>query len=151
MKIFWMLTSVLFKLEWLLPLLKNFIYSLLCCFINIEERMLQSQIACHTFLCLSWLRSLLNWLTETRDMPKELRLFYVVFLTVKLYIQLNQFIIVPVTLPTLSHQVPSSFILVLKGFIWTSWTFWLWWTSRSLLEITIPDSKQYWLSSNINF
>ena len=47
-------------------------------------------------------------------MPKELGLFYVPFLTVRLYIQLDQFIIVQVTLPTLYHQVPSSFILVLK-------------------------------------
>ena len=35
MKIFWMLTSIYFKLDWWLPLLKNFIHSLLCCFINI--------------------------------------------------------------------------------------------------------------------
>ena len=47
-------------------------------------------------------------------MPKELGLSYVVFLTVRLYVQLDQFIIVQVTLPTLYHQVPSSFILVFK-------------------------------------
>ena len=51
---------------------------------------------------------------ETRDMTKELGLFYVAFLTVPLYIQLDQFIIVQVTLPTLYHQVPSSFILVIR-------------------------------------
>ena len=34
--------------------------------------MLQSQIACHAFLCLSQPRLLLNWLMETRDMPNEL-------------------------------------------------------------------------------
>ena len=76
--------------------------------------MLQSQIACHTFLCLSPPRPLCNWLIETRYMPKELGLFYVAFLTVLLYIQLDQFIIVQVTLPTLYHQLPSSFILVFK-------------------------------------
>ena len=42
-------------------------------------------------------------------------LFYVDFLTVRLYIQLDQFIIVQVTLPTLYNQVPSSFILVLRS------------------------------------
>ena len=45
-------------------------------------------------------------------MPKELGLFYVYFLTFRLYIQLYQFIIVQVTLPTLYQQVPSSFMLV---------------------------------------
>ena len=51
---------------------------------------------------------------ETRDMPKELGLFYVTFLTVQLYIQLYQFTIVQFNLPTLSNQVPSHFMLVLK-------------------------------------
>ena len=51
---------------------------------------------------------------ETRDMLKELGLLYVAFLTVRLYTQLDPFIIVQVTLPTLYHQVPSSLILVLK-------------------------------------
>ena len=41
-------------------------------------------------------------------------IIYVAFLTVRLYIQLDQFIIFQVTLPTLYHHVPSSFILVLK-------------------------------------
>ena len=48
-------------------------------------------------------------------MTKELELFYVAFITVRLYIQSDQFIIVQVTVPTLYHQVPSSFILVLKS------------------------------------
>ena len=77
--------------------------------------MLQSQIACHTFICLSQPRPLWNCLMETRDMPKELVLFYVAFLNVRLFIQLDPFIIVQVTLPTLYHQVPSSLILVFKG------------------------------------
>ena len=51
---------------------------------------------------------------ETQDIPKELGLFYVDFLTVQLYIHLDQFIIFQFTLPTLYHQAPSSFILVLK-------------------------------------
>ena len=76
--------------------------------------MLQPQIACHTFLCLFQSIPLLNWLMLTQDIPKELGLFYVAFLTVQLYIQLDQFIIFRVTLPTLYHQVPSSFILVFK-------------------------------------
>ena len=47
-------------------------------------------------------------------MPKELGLFYVAFLTVRLYIQLDQFIIFQVTLSTLYPQVTSSFIMVFK-------------------------------------
>ena len=49
MIIFWMYTSICFSLDWLSPLLQNFIQYLLCCFINMEELMLHSQIACHTF------------------------------------------------------------------------------------------------------
>ena len=76
--------------------------------------MLQSQISCHTFLCLSQLKPLWNWLMETRDIPKELGLLYIASLTIKLYIQWDQFNIVQVTLPTPSHKVPSNFMLVLK-------------------------------------
>ena len=76
--------------------------------------MFQSKIVCHTFLCLSPPRSLWNWPMETQDMPKGLGLFYVAFLTVPLFNQLDHFIIVQVTLPTPYHQVPSSFILVLR-------------------------------------
>ena len=50
----------------------------------------------------------------TRDMHKEMGLFYIVFLTVTLYIQWDQFIIVQVTLTTPSHQVPSNFRLDFK-------------------------------------
>ena len=53
MMIFQMLTSRCFKLDWWSPLLQSFIKYLLCCFTKTEERMLQSQIAFHTFLCLS--------------------------------------------------------------------------------------------------
>ena len=76
--------------------------------------MLQSQIACHTFLCLYQPRPLRNWLTETRCMPKQLGLFYVAFLTVPVYIQWEQFIIFQVAVPTPSHQVPSNFMLDFK-------------------------------------
>ena len=41
-KIFWMLTSRCFRIDWWLPLLQNFIQYLLCCFINTEESILQS-------------------------------------------------------------------------------------------------------------
>ena len=114
MKIFWMLTSICFRIDGWSSISQKYIQSLLCCFINMEERMLQSQIACHTFLCLYQPRSLWNWIMETRDMPKELGLFYITFLTVILYIQWDQFIIVQVTLPTPSHQVPSDFLLGFK-------------------------------------
>ena len=58
MHIFWMLTSIIFNLEWWLLVLQNSIQSQLCCLINMEEQMLQLQIACHTFLCLSQPRTL---------------------------------------------------------------------------------------------
>ena len=44
---------------------------------------------------------------ETRKMLKELGLLYVVFLTVPLYLQWDQFIIAKVTIPIKLHQVPS--------------------------------------------
>ena len=102
-----MLTYRCFKLDWWSPLLQNFIQYLLCYFIKTEKRILQSQIACHTFLCLSPPRPMWNWLMESRDMPKELGLFYFAFLTVWLYIQLEEIISVQVTLKTLYHQLPS--------------------------------------------
>ena len=45
---------------------------------------------------------------EKRNIPKELGLFYVALMTVPLYIQWDQCIIVHVTLPTPSHQMPSN-------------------------------------------
>ena len=47
-------------------------------------------------------------------MPNKLGPIYVAFLTVPLYIQWDQFIIVQLTLPTPSHQVPSNFMLDFK-------------------------------------
>ena len=47
-------------------------------------------------------------------MPMVLGLFSVAFPTVQLYTQLDQFIIVQVTLPKISHQVPSNFMLGFK-------------------------------------
>ena len=112
--IFWMLTFRCFRIYWWSPLLKIFMQSLLCCFINMEERMFQSQISCHTFLCLYQPKPLWNWLMEIQDTPKELGLFYVFLLPVPLYIQWDQFIILQVTLPTPSHQVLSNFMLCFK-------------------------------------
>ena len=57
---------------------------------------------------------MLNMIMETKDTAKELGLFYIVLLTVPLYIQWEQFIIVQVTLPTPSNWVPSNFMLVFK-------------------------------------
>ena len=65
MMIFWILTSRWFRVDWCLPLLQNLIQSILCCFIKMEEQLLQSQISSHTFLCLSQQRSLWNWIMET--------------------------------------------------------------------------------------
>ena len=47
-------------------------------------------------------------------MPKELRLFYVAYLTVTLYTQWDQLIIFQVNLPTPSYPVPSNFMLTFK-------------------------------------
>ena len=115
MKIFLMLTSRWFRIEWWFPLIQDFIQSLLCCFIKKEEKILQSQIACHTFLFFHQPRPLQNWIIKTRDMHKQLELFYVVLLTVTLYIKWDHFIIVQATLTTPSHQAPSNFMLDLKS------------------------------------
>ena len=117
MMIFWMLTFICSILDCWSNLLQNPIQYILCCFINTEELMLQSQIAYHTFKCLSQPRPLWNWLTETRDMPKELELFNVVLLNVELYIQWDQFIIVQVTFTKPYHWVPSNFMLFFQNFI----------------------------------
>ena len=47
MKIFWVLTYRCFRLDLWSPLIQHFIQSLLSCFINTEEQILQSQISCH--------------------------------------------------------------------------------------------------------
>ena len=41
---------------------------------------------------------------ETQEIPKELGLFYVALLNIRLYIQSDHFIIVQVTLTTLYHK-----------------------------------------------
>ena len=145
-----MLTYRCFKLDWWSPLLQNFIQYLLCYFIKTEERMLQSQIVCHTFLFLSPPSPLWNWLMETKDMLKGLGLFYVAFLTVWLYIQSDQFIIVQVTLPTQYHQVPSIFILVSRKLHLNLLNIVILLTPRSFLEVTLSYSQQSWLSSTWN-
>ena len=77
--------------------------------------MFQPQIACRNFLFLNQPMTLQNWIMETREIPKELGLFYDILLTVLLYIQLDKFIIFYVTLPTPSHQVPSNFMVGFKS------------------------------------
>ena len=58
MMIFWAFAFRCSRLDQWSPLLQNFIQSLLCCSINMQELMLQSQIECHTFICLSQPRPL---------------------------------------------------------------------------------------------
>ena len=48
----------------------NFIKYILCCFIKTEDKMLVLQVECHAFLYLSQPRAMLNWLMETRYIPK---------------------------------------------------------------------------------
>ena len=38
-----------------------------------------------------------------------------------------------------------------KGYIWTSWTLWLYRASKWFLEITLPDPKQFILYSDQNY
>ena len=151
MMIFWILTSRCFGICWWLTLLKNVMQSLLFFFINMEERMFLSQIACHGFLCLSQPRPLWNCILETRDIPKELVLFYVAFLNVTLYVQWYQFIIFHVTLPTPSHQLPSNFMLYFKRLRLNFLNI----VNFLTLEVILGDHptriKNSWLSSIINF
>ena len=97
MMIFLMLTSRCFRLDYWFLLIKKCIQYLLCCFIHMQEWMLLSQIGCHTFLCFSQPSPLLNWRINTRYMPKELGLFYVIFLPFPLYIRWDHFITFQVT------------------------------------------------------
>ena len=92
--IFGVLTYIWYRVEYCYLFLKKCIQFRLSCFIKTEEKMLELSIVCHNFLYLSQPRPPLNWITETWNMPKELGLFYVAFLTVLLYIQLDPFIIV---------------------------------------------------------
>ena len=48
---------------------------------------------------------------------------------------------------TISSGALKFYIGFLKGYIWTSWTLWLFWPSRSFLDITLLDSQQSWLYS----
>ena len=51
---------------------------------------------------------------------------------------------------TISSGSLKFYIGFLKVYIWTSWTLWLCWPSRSFLDITLPDSQQSWLSLTRN-
>ena len=116
-------------------------------FIKTEEKML---LALHTFLCSSQPRSLLNWIMETRDMPNQLGLFYVFFITFPLYIQCYQFNIFQITLTTPSHWFTSNFMLVFKRLHLNLFNIVFLKLSRSLLGITLPESKQFRLYLNQN-
>ena len=87
---------------------------------------------------------------ETRDMHKELVLFYVTYLNVPLYIQWDQFIIVQVTLPTPSHQVPSNYILDWKRFSLNLLNVVTLLTLKVILRDHPTRLKKYWLYSNRN-
>ena len=64
--------------------------------------MLQSQIACHSvYVCPNQGRCETRWWKHGK-FPRNWDYFDVALLTIQLYIQLDQFIIVQVTLPTLS-------------------------------------------------
>ena len=147
MKTFCMLNYRWFRIDWWLPLLKNVIQSLLGCLIKMEEQMLQSQISCHTFLCLSQLRPLWNWLIETRDMTKKWVLFMSIY-------QLFHYIFIGDSLlflrPSFQQLIirwPQILCWVSKGYIWTSWILWLCWPSGLFWDMTLTDKKT-WISSN---
>ena len=88
---------------------------------------------------------------ETRDIPKELGLFYAILLTSH-YISGGKSLLF--SRSTFQHHLigwPQVLYWFLKGCIWTYWALWLFWLSRSLLEITLPDSKSFRLCSNQKF
>ena len=113
--------------------------------------MLQSKISCHTFTCLYQPRPMWKCIMETRYMPKELGLFFVALLNFQLFIQLEQFIIVRVTLPTLSHQVPSNLCWFLKRLNMNLLNVVTLFTLKVVLGYQHNRLKKYWLSSNLNF
>ena len=60
MNIFWMLTSRCFRLDYWFLIIQPSIHYLLDFFINMEDQMYQSQIACYNFLWLSQPRPMWN-------------------------------------------------------------------------------------------
>ena len=109
--LFCMLISRCFRIYYWPPLIQNFIQYLLCCFINMEDQILQSQIACHTFLCLyhDATVKLANGNTVHAQLIGIVLYFFVI-----LYIQWGDFIIFHVTFPTPSDWVPFNFIFNFK-------------------------------------
>ena len=83
-------------------------------------------------------------------MPKELGLFDVTFLTVSLYIQWDQFIIVQVALPTPSNKVPSNVILDFKRLRMNLLNIVTLLKLKSVLGDHPTSLKKYWLFSNRN-
>ena len=76
--------------------------------------MLEFPIVCHNFLCLYQPNPIRIQLMETRDMPKELRLFYAILKTFPFYVRCYQFITVQVTLEISSHQLNLNLMLYFK-------------------------------------
>ena len=86
MMILWVSISKCFSVDQCYLHTQKLLQYQLCCFIKTEEKMLELQIACLIFICLSQPRSIRNWITATRNMTNKLGLFYALFLTVLLFI-----------------------------------------------------------------
>ena len=74
-------------------------------------------------------------------------IFFVIFVTVTLYIRCDQFIIFQVTLPTPSYRMPSNLMLILKK-LHLNFLNLFFYPSRLFLDIILLKSKQFRLSSN---
>ena len=79
--------------------------------------MLESKIACHTFISFSQPRPIQNWLIAMGDISKELGFIFVILKTVPLYIKWDEFIIVQVTLIILYNWDCLKVMLVLNNYV----------------------------------
>ena len=150
MVIYWMLTYIFFGFNYWLLRTKLFIQSTLCCFINTEETMLVTKIVYHTLLCSSQPRPMWNWLMKHGTCPGNWD-YFMLFFKIPHYICSGTTIIFSRS-PFQHHFIgwPQTLFWFSKGYVRTSWTLRFSWTSGFFLEINLPDSEQFRISSNIN-
>ena len=123
-----------------------FIQSQLYFFINMEDPMLELQIVYHIFSCSSQSKSIWNCLMATRDMPKKLVLFHVVFQPFPLCILWDHFINVQITLPIPSHQIIFNVMLVFKNLCPDLFNKVTLYNLKVLIGVTLLDPEQFEIS-----